>query len=49
MTFIRRMCLPSAFLQGMLHEGTAQRKEGRKVLIHLYKVALGMNDTSTEP
>lgn len=36
------MDMTSAFLQGMLHKGTAQ-EEGRKVLIHLYKVALGKN------
>ena len=46
---ITGMCLSSAFLQGMLHEGTTQGREGRKVLIHLYEVTLGKSKTSTEP
>lgn len=49
MRFITRMCLSFAFLQGMLHEGTAQRRKGRKVLIHLYKVTLKNGKTRTDP
>lgn len=49
MMFITRMCLSSVFLQSTLHEGTTQGREGRKVLIHLYKVTLGKSKTSADP